>query len=138
MKFVEPFKTQLVAALRSGEYNQAFETLHIPNTNQYCCLGVACKLFNPDGYDIDGDFCYENEERCSDLPTTVIREITDGVGDDNREREFLLDEDQKQEAFRLFEENGIGYEGDKYLSLACLNDFGLNFNQIADFIEEHC
>lgn len=33
------------AALRSGEYKQTKHTLQ--NRRGFCCLGVACKVFNP-------------------------------------------------------------------------------------------
>lgn len=36
----------LVAALLSGEYKQATHTLRNTETGGFCCLGVACDLFN--------------------------------------------------------------------------------------------
>lgn len=37
-------KTQWVAALRSGEYEQGRGVLHHVPTNTFCCLGVLCDL----------------------------------------------------------------------------------------------
>jgi hypothetical protein len=39
---------ELVAALRSGEYTQARGRLR--TKDQYCCLGVACDLMDPDSW----------------------------------------------------------------------------------------
>jgi hypothetical protein len=36
-------KQRWVAALRSGEYHQAKEYLHVPSVG-YCCLGVLCDI----------------------------------------------------------------------------------------------
>ena len=38
-------KAKWVEALRSGEYRQCREQLH-GFENQYCCLGVLCKVVN--------------------------------------------------------------------------------------------
>ena len=35
-----------VAALRSGEYKQGTGRLHDAADNAYCCLGVACEVYN--------------------------------------------------------------------------------------------
>ncbi len=37
-------KAQWVAALRSGEYQQGGGSLHNPENNTHCCLGVLCEL----------------------------------------------------------------------------------------------
>lgn len=36
------FGKKWVKALRGGEYGQAKQMLHERDTNNYCCLGVAC------------------------------------------------------------------------------------------------
>lgn len=44
-----------VAALRSGEYEQAFETLrNYDCDHSYCCLGVLCDVIDPTGWSEDG------------------------------------------------------------------------------------
>jgi hypothetical protein len=57
-------KTKWVAALRSGEFQQGQQMLHIADDNKhsYCCLGVLCKVmgaeyiewFNPDDPEDEG------------------------------------------------------------------------------------
>jgi hypothetical protein len=42
------FKTQWIAALRSGEYTQGHGTLQT-HDNEFCCLGVLCDLYAKDG-----------------------------------------------------------------------------------------
>ena len=37
---------ELIAALRSGKYEQGHDQLR--NGNAFCCLGVACDLYNKD------------------------------------------------------------------------------------------
>lgn len=41
------FKKKWVAALRSGEYQQARKLLRSKD-DKFCCLGVACDVFDPD------------------------------------------------------------------------------------------
>lgn len=42
-KLPTEFKQKWVAALRSGEYKQG-QSLLLNGDNEYCCLGVACKV----------------------------------------------------------------------------------------------
>jgi hypothetical protein len=49
-KLPAEFKAKWIAALRSGEYKQGTNgNLLNPITNEYCCLGVACRVagFHP-------------------------------------------------------------------------------------------
>lgn len=43
-KLPQEFKDKWVAALRSGEYKQGTGVLYNPDTDCYCCLGVAAVL----------------------------------------------------------------------------------------------
>lgn len=61
---VEENRAKLIAALRSGKYEQARGELR--NKNGYCCLGVACDVSNPNIWEekiVDNDvvFSYGNE-----------------------------------------------------------------------------
>ena len=118
-------KAQWVAALRSGEYKQGKSVLHNRETNEYCCLGVLCDLAVKAGVEVKqgeqsvtvgGD--YVNPEtiqstrfggRAQSLPAAVIG----WAG--------LVEPDPMPE--------GVSD------SLACLNDSGDTFDQIADVIE---
>ena len=45
------FKKKWVEALRSGKYEQGRTYLRSME-NRYCCLGVACDLFNPKAWEL--------------------------------------------------------------------------------------
>lgn len=47
------FKERWVKALRSGEYQQTQGVL--TTLSEFCCLGVACDLLDPDGWTVDDD-----------------------------------------------------------------------------------
>ncbi len=50
-KLTKQFKKLWVAALRSGKYQQI--TGQLRKENGFCCLGVACDVFNPSLWDQD-------------------------------------------------------------------------------------
>ena len=47
-KLPKAFKTKWVEALRSGDYKQGEGLLYNDIGKTYCCLGVACKISEPD------------------------------------------------------------------------------------------
>ena len=52
----QELKAKWVTALRSGEYKQTKYKLHRKGSNNFCCLGVLCKVFGleltEDGEDV--------------------------------------------------------------------------------------
>lgn len=94
-----------IKALRSGEYEQT--VVRLQNSNGYCCLGVACRLFiaapnlGDNGY-LDGNI--PNKAMQPDVPSWL-----ENINNDFKERT-----DQ---------------------SLTGLNDNGVSFNEIADQLE---
>lgn len=42
---VQENRARWVAALRGGEYKQGTDTLYDVSTQQYCCLGVLCDVY---------------------------------------------------------------------------------------------
>lgn len=42
---VQENRAKWVAALRSGEYTQGTDTLYDVSTQQHCCLGVLCDVY---------------------------------------------------------------------------------------------
>lgn len=108
-----------IAALRSGKYQQGKYSLR--RDERYCCLGVLCELAVQDGiierYDPLNDHVYdfgdENGSSNGALPPTVVRWA--GLHD----------------SIPL-----VRFAGNEH-GLASLNDsIGLNFNQIAQIIEQ--
>lgn len=105
-----------VKTLRSGEYLQGKERLVQEEDNNltYCCLGVACKL-------------YEKETK-EQLPL-------DSCGQYWVAEETLTDMPKVQEFFGLKSVNG--YIPSMRTSLTQLNDIGKTFDEIADIIEQN-
>lgn len=112
--------TELVAALRSGKYEQAGKYLSVDNLDGsfgYCCLGVACELSGKGHWTPERR--YKIEEAGGEMyhmPSQVMKHY--GFGNSR----------------------GFGVEVIPYGSIYTwwidtLNDSGFTFNQIADLIE---
>lgn len=71
------FKAKWVAALRSGEYTQGKANLYTPETDSYCCLGVAGRLNGIDTHKL----AYKSN------PSTdsVYEDVCPGIEDDDRD-----------------------------------------------------
>lgn len=111
---------ELVAALRSGKYKQGTGKLRNPTDNSFCCLGVAC--------DISG----------------LSNWVADNVNDDDKPRFYLGAQTQLPPSVKDyfdFHSNEGAYSdsvsADDYRSLIAMNDSGVPFAKIADFIEKH-
>ena len=116
-----------VQALRSGKYTQGKSRLAYHNTEghlYYCCLGVACDLAVKEGLPIrvksvnlcNGAKAFVYDDNRSTLPDTVLhwlglRTVTGVFGPPKGEHLFVPP------------------------SLTNLNDDGISFTEIADFIE---
>lgn len=94
-----------VSALRSGEYAQGKMSLH--SGNEFCCLGVACEIFK------------------EELSIFVNKFPRKDLYSYNQQISFL----PKEVNVHL----GIAEETD--VAFAHMNDRGMTFAQIADFIE---
>ena len=118
-------KDQWVAALRSGEYSQTTETLC--NGYGFCCLGVLCDLYIEQSQSV-------TEEQRSYW---------------NNVHEFMIASDPKTQSGGYYEnavlpaavKNWAGMkttdgEITRDVCLASLNDKGMNFDQIADVIDD--
>lgn len=112
---------KLVAALRSGEFEQAQHALR--EDDSFCCLGVACELYRREHPD-EGDWI-ENEtiyEECRVLPHRVQR----WLGFTYKDGQFYSD------TLPHTWSDGL-YSGGT--TLADLNDSGCSFEGIANTIE---
>ena len=120
------FKRKWVAALRSGEYQQGSGslkaagnggTLAAPTTEfLLCCLGVACDVYNPNGW-----------VECAD-------EV------DNYDWQFPeVDLDAGELQVCEYNENTLPFISvhDASTLISMNDDDGANFEVIADFIEEN-
>lgn len=106
-------KQRWVSALRSGEYKQARGSLR--RDNRFCCLGVLCDLYGKEKgieWVSDGDHGFVFLESNGTLPTEVM-EWAD-LPNHNPDIDYP----------------------DPYVNcIAELNDYGVDFEEIADVIE---
>ena len=117
-------KALLVAALRSGKYKQTHSVLErtLEGDVSNCCLGVGCRVFlehNPNDLPV---FVYDNN-----LGHTITS--FGGI------RTYLPDVVQDWFGFPLKSGAMVTIHG-KAISLACHNDQGATFDEIAHAIEE--
>lgn len=122
MELTKPQK-DLIAALRSGKYDQGWGRLHDETENEFCCLGVACDISGLGEWEI-GDVVYNavylGEE------ATLPKEVIDYFG--FRNRNGAIAQDAGTGVSRL----------DHFRSLAQANDSGrITFEMIADAMEQY-
>lgn len=113
-----------VAALRSGDYEQGRGSLHttrVDGTNEFCCLGVACDLYQQEV----GDLLVTE----SSPPGTVWYGSTDGFLP-IKVQEWLGLTTRKGSFGSRLHPDGAWPD-----ALSCRNDSGESFEQIADLIE---
>lgn len=106
-----------VAALRSGKYKQGRNSLR--KDDEYCCLGVACEVAMQHSVELNvrqgrEDYYYNSHNAC--LPNEVKHWL--GMSDECG----LLKRD-------------TAVRGRVFRSLVGMNDAGVEFNIIADYIE---
>ena len=115
-----------VKALRSGKYAQTPDNLR--HNDAFCCLGVACEVFNPNGWDTYDN--YDGE------PQYLPGEVRDYFGMNSSPGYFNYNTlpDEVKERVRALD---VVSEKDEYFcgSLTYLNDNGVPFDVIADVIE---
>lgn len=105
------FKAKWIAALRSGDYQQTQETLR--DSKGFCCLGVACDVFDPDGWQLLTNATYNymyDDGKVSEIFTALLRE-------------------------RML--RNIGMPDLAQYQLTVRNDRGDSFAAIANYIEEN-
>ena len=132
-----------VAALRSGEYTQAREMLACDARTKHCCLGVLCELAIEDGVEMEAaEVGYENPSM--DMPTdntyTLFAGEAGGLPEsvqhwaDVKSRDAWVQKDAIDDS--LLDRLPPRYQEGARVSLAMLNDHGVEFGDIADIIEE--
>ena len=133
-----------VAALRSGEYKQARETLACDARTKHCCLGVLCELAIEDGVEMDVaeiEAEIEMDEVESTARTYILfageagglpATVQHWADVKSRDAWVLKDAIDDSLLDRLPQE----YQRGEKVSLAMLNDHGVEFGDIADIIDE--
>lgn len=118
----EELKQKWVDELRSGKYEQGRRCLK-STQGKYCCLGVLCEISDVGEFDPNDTMQIHTE-----LTYTPVAE---GM------------------AFKYEGESGVGVPPLRFLDhigfvslevyeLAKMNDAGVSFDKIADYIEEKC
>lgn len=114
-------KRRWIERLRSGQYRQGKNLLHNPGDDTYCCLGVLCEIAVEDGV------ITKNGERLGTVfgdSTTFLSSAVLQWADLNPAYPGVAITDPESSNSSL-------------TSLAYMNDDrGLDFNEIADIIEE--
>lgn len=144
MRMNPQIRAQWVAALRSGEYQQTNDYLHVRGVG-YCCLGVLCELAAQAGV-IDADEVAIGERNDAEVEVT-------SYGDASWRSEQHLPKPVIEWAGIVQERSNFGDASDPfvrrpeglpdgavgslgYVSLVALNDSaGWSFEQIASAIE---
>lgn len=112
-------KARWVDALRSGRYEQGRNRLR--TGDRYCCLGVLCDLAVKDGvgeWTGGGNFTH-NGNPLNTSWSSLTNGVADWAGIDAIDPGVWVERDGRRER----------------LALASLNDEGVPFDKIADFIE---
>lgn len=111
---------KLVAALRSGEYEQARDALR--RDDYYCCLGVACDLHRKE----TGQGRWEPIPKA---PTYFYNSSSEGS-------DAILPP-SVQQWLGFATASGAYGQGSARSNLACDNDTGASFEDIAQTIEDN-
>lgn len=90
-------KARWVAALRSGKYKQGYGALR-PTEDTYCCLGVLCDIYAPDGWVMGAGepYAFGRYEDTSYLPPTLS---LDPGRSRRRQGQLTLMNDEKRRSF---------------------------------------
>lgn len=131
---------ELIKRLRSGQYKQGQSALrsrvHIAGEpDRFCCLGVLCEMAeearvvdrlpaDPD----DGTYWYSNGNSEDGNNIYLPDSVVDWAG--------IVSDIEKEQAHNeyYYEQKGQFGEG-KFESLAVMNDDGMPFSNIADWLE---
>lgn len=104
---------QWVPALRSGHYKQGKR--YLCEGNKYCCLGVACDLLG----ELKQDSYYLNRRVTKDA------------------EEYTYLEYRVAQKLNMSLIGALNWSGQEHVvALATMNDNGMSFEEIADFLEE--
>ena len=116
-----------VEALRSGNYKRT--TGALSEDGKYCCLGVACEVYNkliPDKLEIGNSFY--NRKTYDNAVTLLPEKVKEAFGFNSFDGRF----EESNENFALAKKVT---KSTNECTLATLNDSGGTFKKIADLIE---
>lgn len=153
IKLKPEVKAKWLAALRSGEYNQTTSVLcRLPEDDgengevvSHCCLGVLCELAKEDGLPMrvtehrlgfDEDLITKEHQRVysgqKETPPKSVMEWAFNFPHGTKKAQLDANEWENVSVSVSNDDRGEP----EYEALFELNDGGLSFEQIADYIEE--
>lgn len=132
-----------IRALRSGDYEQDTSTLHgyyrpdatKPGKDRFCCLGVACDLYQVEVGDLDrsmpsGTIGSDTTVTYNDESSYLPEQVAEWLGLSNTDGKFTGEPQSLDDIFNP--EHTLLVEA---TSLVDLNDNGASFAEIASVIE---
>lgn len=129
-----------VEALRSGNYKQGMSALR-SKEDEYCCLGVLCEVLGLEAKISIHNTTYIYDGRGDLLPRTA-RELANMKSENGSVYGYILANSdnelfsEKEEEY--FDNNTYPHPyPSRYNSLSEVNDDGITFDRIADFIEKN-
>jgi len=114
---VEERRAEWLRMLRSGTFAQTTDELH--DSHGYCCLGVACKLYQT--VTGEGRWLHPDDESSFVVPSSA------------QDGECMPSVVQEWFGFRT--NVGATADDSEHPDLASKNDSGWTFKEIADFVE---
>lgn len=134
-------KDKWVKALRSGNYKQGKNKLRSLEDNCFCCLGVLCDVIDPEGWEEDRrafldryKFYYKSSMGSGLLPYEVL---SDFFGPERSKTNIQGSKSIKITApFDIKTNDCKVIKKGEEIFLDTLNDLGVEFNTIADIIEQ--
>jgi hypothetical protein len=131
-----------VTALRSGKYQQGQSHLRskfIGGPDRFCCLGVLCDIQGAEwinvGRGTSGEHwrsAFKSDDSSAVLPTSM----QSALGFLGNQGLFKMAKVSKSWRAKI-EKHCRTSRGDDYGMLIEMNDGGMSFNEIADFIEQN-
>ena len=118
---------QWLRALESGEYEQTAGWLRAGDA--FCCLGVACDLYDSTAWSAISDYYYYGHENVFDK--VLPREVQDWLGLRDGSGSFYGMSDSDDNTWTL-KKTGVNNA-----TLACLNDEGVSFREMAAIIRRN-
>ena len=118
----EQFREKWLRALKGGRYKQT--TNYLKNDNGYCCLGVACEIYNKNFTDKLEIEAFENSYGNGSV-----------VFIDNGSYDSVLPPRVKKALGLQTQSGDFKYKNGASCSLVDLNDSGKTFKEIAKLIE---
>lgn len=132
MRMNTEIKKKWLSALRSGEYLQSKGTLK--NEDGYCCLGVLCDLYAKEHDDVNWEHRTFEDSQCDKFyfdgnSEYLSLSVIEWAGLKSHDPSIQIE-------YENVNDNGTTFTDYYEQPLSELNDEGVSFMKIADYIED--